>query len=54
MTIGKDQITSALARVGLPDGGDLISRDLARAITIDQGNVSFVIEAADPDQARLL
>ena len=54
MTIGKDQIISALARVGLPDGGDLISRDLARAITIDQGKVSFVIEAADPDQARML
>lgn len=54
MALTREMILEALAKVGLPDGGDLVSRDLARAISIDGDKVSFVIEAADPDQARLL
>lgn len=52
MTLSRDQILAALARVALPDGGDLVSRDMVRALTIEGDRVSFVIEAPDPDQAR--
>jgi ATP-binding protein involved in chromosome partitioning len=52
MTISRDQILSALARISLPDGGDLVSRDLLRALVIEGGEVRFVLEAPDPDAAR--
>ena len=52
MTITSEQVTEALARVGLPDGGTLISRDLIRAVQIDADTVRFVIEAPDADAAR--
>jgi ATP-binding protein involved in chromosome partitioning len=44
----------ALAGVGLPGGGDLVSRDLIRAVTVDGGTVRFVIEAESPEAARAL
>jgi ATP-binding protein involved in chromosome partitioning len=47
-------VQQALAQVALPDGGTLISRDMIRALTVDGDRVQFVIEAADPDQARAL
>ena len=37
-----------------PDGGDLVSRDLVRALQIEGSAVRFVIEAATPDDARSL
>lgn len=49
-----DTIRKALAKVGLPDGGDLISRDLIRALTSDGGAVRFVIEAPSPEAARAM
>ncbi|RYG91797.1 MRP family ATP-binding protein [Loktanella sp. IMCC34160] len=52
MTVSKEQITAALSKVGLPDGGDLISRDMIRALTVDGGTVRFVIEAPTPEAAR--
>ncbi|VDC33234.1 Mrp/NBP35 family ATP-binding protein [Pseudogemmobacter humi] len=54
MTATREQVTEVLARIALPDGGDLISRDLIRALSVDGGVVRFVIEAATPDQARAL
>jgi len=54
MTLTRDDILRALGGVVLPGGGDLVSRDLIRAVTVEGGTVRFVIEAATPDEARLL
>ncbi len=54
MSVTRDTIMAALSRVALPDGGDLVSRDLIRALSVEAGQVRFVIEAATPDQARAL
>ncbi len=52
MTIGRDDILAELKRIGLADGGDLVSRDMVRAIGIDGGRVRFVIEAPTAEIAR--
>jgi ATP-binding protein involved in chromosome partitioning len=52
MTISRDEIMKALARVALADGGDLVSRDFVRALTVEGGQVRFVIEAPSPEVAR--
>ncbi|MEN8891285.1 Mrp/NBP35 family ATP-binding protein [Planktotalea arctica] len=44
-------IRAALARLALPDGGDLISRDMIRALVVDDASVRFVIEAPSPEIA---
>ncbi len=54
MTIERDEILGKLKTVAAPGGGDLVSRDLVRAIQIDGSTVRFVIEAATADEARLL
>jgi ATP-binding protein involved in chromosome partitioning len=54
MTVDRDLVMRTLAGVALPGGGDLVSRDLIRALAIDGGTVRFVIEAATPDEARAL
>jgi len=51
MTVQREEILSALAGIGLPGGGDLVSRDMIRALTVEAGEVRFVIEAPDPDTA---
>lgn len=50
----RDDIMTVLARVAVPEGGTLVSRDLIRALVVDGGRVSFVIEAETPDMARAL
>lgn len=50
----QDEVKQVLAGVALPGGGDLVSRDLIRALSVEGGRVSFVIEAASPDEARAL
>ncbi|MCV2871434.1 Mrp/NBP35 family ATP-binding protein [Defluviimonas sp. WL0050] len=52
MTQTRDTVLAALSRLALPDGGDLVSRDLVRALTIEGDSVRFVIEAPDPEIAR--
>jgi ATP-binding protein involved in chromosome partitioning len=54
MTLDKDSVMAALTAVDLPGGGTLVSRDLIRALTVEGGNIRFVIEADSPDQARAL
>ncbi|MEY4872418.1 MAG: hypothetical protein RLZZ563_1748 [Pseudomonadota bacterium] len=54
MAVSRDEVMAALAQVATPGGGDLVSRDLIRALAIDGGTVRFVIEAATPDEARAL
>lgn len=50
MSVTKEQILDAIASLGLPDGSDLVSRDMIRALQVDGGAVRFVIEVS-PEQA---
>ncbi|MBD3765589.1 MAG: Mrp/NBP35 family ATP-binding protein [Rhodobacterales bacterium] len=52
----RERILAELARIELPlpGGGSLVSRDLVRALTIEGGQVRFVIEADSPETARAL
>ncbi|EAR52604.1 Putative Mrp (Multidrug resistance-associated protein) family protein [Oceanicola granulosus HTCC2516] len=50
--MNKDTILEALARVGLPDGGTIVSRDMVRALHVEGDSVRFVLEVADPELAR--
>jgi ATP-binding protein involved in chromosome partitioning len=52
--LNRDVILDRLKSVPVPGGGDLVSRDLVRAVQIEGGAVRFVIEAADADTARSL
>ena len=54
MAIERDDVRNALRAVSLPGGGDLVSRDMVRAVQIDGGRVQFVIEAASAEEARAL
>ncbi|MEP1586697.1 MAG: Mrp/NBP35 family ATP-binding protein [Tateyamaria sp.] len=51
MSTTKEEIQSALSRIAMPDGGDLMSRDLIRAVQIDGAAVQFIIEAPSPELA---
>jgi ATP-binding protein involved in chromosome partitioning len=51
----REQILETLSKVAVPDGGDLVSRDMIRALMVaDDGKVSFLIEAPSPDLAGKL
>lgn len=52
MGVTREAVLAALARIGLPDGGDPVSRDLVRALTVEGGAVRFVLEAATPEAAQ--
>ncbi|NNE86994.1 MAG: P-loop NTPase, partial [Silicimonas sp.] len=52
--IDRKVILDKLKSIALPDGGDLVSRDLVRALQIEGDSVRFVIEAVSADQARTL
>ena len=54
MTDQLERIRQLLSTVALPGGGDLVSADLVRALSFEQGQVRFVIEAETPDAAREL
>lgn len=54
MTVERDQVMQVLGAIAHPGGGDLVSRDLIRALSVEGGAVRFVIEAATPDEARAL
>ncbi|NVK12588.1 MAG: Mrp/NBP35 family ATP-binding protein [Rhodobacteraceae bacterium] len=54
MSVTQEQIRAALERLALPDGGTLVSRDMLRALRIEGGKVSFVIEAPSPEIAKLM
>ena len=46
------EIEAMLRRLDLPDGGNLISRDMIRALRIEGGSVRFVIEAPNAEMAK--
>ncbi|MBF9034491.1 P-loop NTPase [Rhodobacterales bacterium HKCCE2091] len=54
MTLTPQSVRSELARIRLPDGRDIVAADMVRALTVDGGTVSFVIEAESPEQAQRL
>ncbi|WP_095588890.1 Mrp/NBP35 family ATP-binding protein [Actibacterium ureilyticum] len=54
MTASEKDILDALRHVILPDGGDLVARDMIRALQISGDEVRFVIDAPTPDMARQL
>ncbi len=54
MSVDRNEVIKVLARLPLPGGGDLVARDMLRALSIEGGTVRFVIEAATPDEARAL
>lgn len=54
MAVDRELVMRVLAGIALPGGGDLVSRDLIRALSVEGGVVRFVIEAATPDEARTL
>lgn len=51
MAVQRDNVMKALKTLSLPDGGDLVSNDLIRALHIEGGEVRFVIEVA-PEAAQ--
>ena len=54
MAVTREAVIGVLQETGLEGGGTLISRDLVRALNIDDGAVRFVIEAATPTEAQAL
>jgi ATP-binding protein involved in chromosome partitioning len=50
----RDEVARVLSGLRLPDKSDPVSRDLIRALMVDGGKVSFVIEAASPEEARAM
>ncbi|SEI80276.1 ATP-binding protein involved in chromosome partitioning [Pseudooceanicola nitratireducens] len=52
MALTRESVIAALQRIELPDGGTLVSRDMLRALTVEDGMVRFVIEAPSPEIAR--
>ena len=44
MTVTKEQILDTLRGFALPDGGDIVSRDMVRALAVTDGAVRFVLE----------
>lgn len=54
MSLSPDVVRAALSRISLLDGGDLISRDMIRALMVEDGIVRFVIEAPSPEAARAM
>lgn len=47
-------VMAALKAISLEDGGDLVSRDMVRALSVDGGEVKFVIEAPDARAAQAM
>ncbi|GLT10665.1 Mrp/NBP35 family ATP-binding protein [Sulfitobacter sp. PR48] len=54
MPITKTDVETALSRVSLPDGKNLIEHDLVRALRIEDDVVRFVIEAPSAEVAQAM
>ncbi len=53
-SLTRDTVLEALARLELPDGGNLVSRDFVRAVSVHDGAVRYVIEAPSAEVAQRL
>lgn len=54
MAVTREAVLEALKSLSFPDGSDVISRDLVRALTVDGDAVRFVIEAPSPEAAKAM
>ncbi|WP_323785581.1 Mrp/NBP35 family ATP-binding protein [Thalassovita sp.] len=54
MAVTRTDVETALERIEIPGGGNLVSRDMVRALHIEDGKVRFVIEAPNPEAARAM
>ncbi|WP_397541253.1 Mrp/NBP35 family ATP-binding protein [Roseovarius salis] len=52
MTEIREAILERLRQLELPDGGNLVSRDLVRALAVEGGKARFVIEAPNAEVAK--
>lgn len=52
MALDRATVLETLSRLELPDGGNIVSRDFVRAVTIEAGKVRFVIEAPSAEIAQ--
>ena len=52
MSVTREAVLEVLAGISVPGGGTLISRDLVRALLIDDTSVRFVIESPSVEEAR--
>ena len=52
MSVTRERIQAELERIELPDGGNLVSRDMVRALSVEGSAVRFVIEAPTPEMAQ--
>jgi ATP-binding protein involved in chromosome partitioning len=52
MSQTRESILQALSGLTLPDGGDVVSRDLVRALNVQGDRVSFILEAESPEMAK--
>lgn len=50
----RSELEARLRQLELPDGGNLVSRDMVRALEVETGEVRFVIEAPSPEMARMM
>ena len=49
MSITRDDVLACLKTVQAPDGADMVSAGLVRALNVDEGAVRFVMEVASPE-----
>lgn len=54
MAVSREDVLRILSTIVVPGGGDLVSRDLVRALVIDGGQVRFVLEVSGAEEARAL
>jgi len=54
MSITRESVLDVLSSVAVPAGGTLVSRDMVRALNIEDGVVRFVIEVSGAEEANAL
>lgn len=54
MAVTRETVLAELQKIPLPGGGNLIGDDLVRALSVENGTVRFVIEAANAATAQAL
>ncbi len=50
--VTRAEVEAFLSQFSLPDGSNLVARDMLRALRVEDGRVTFIIEAESPDAAR--
>ena len=53
MEVSKEQVVEELGRIALPGGEDIVTAGLVRALAVDAGSVSFVLEVPSELGARM-